>query len=424
MRRDDHAEALVSRLDADGYLFPDYGGYCIPGLLGSVLSVHDARPEGLPVLPADVFSGVDLDEIDHVVFVLIDGLGYDSWCRFEDNNSLDSTVLGAFSDAGTVTPLTSVFPSETAAALPTILTGQHPIEHGMLGWWAYLDGVGRIQTLPYQTEHDEDVREAFPDAPQPWETLYDADPLGPRVDPTLDTAFYTPAGTDSDYPHTFGMVAQTYHSYETIPQLGVKLRREVESGRDQVYAYVPEVDAASHREGPDGEETAAQLAAILDSLERQLCDRLDPETADRTLLVLSADHGHIDTGGENIDISGFDPLFNALDTVDGDPIPPLGGPRQLQLHLQDGKTDEVAEALESEFDCLTITREEYERRNLFGPGDVSASVKRLPDLLCIHRTRAMWDLDGSLSHVGVHGGLHREEMLVPFAVSRVGALSE
>jgi hypothetical protein len=34
----------------------------------------------------------------------------------------------------------------------------------------------------------------------------------------------------------------------------------------------------------------------------------------------------------------------------------------------------------------------------------------------------MWDLQGQLDHIGVHGGLHRAEMLVPFAVARLSAL--
>jgi predicted AlkP superfamily pyrophosphatase or phosphodiesterase len=420
MRRDDHADALVADLDEDGYLFPDYGGYCIAGMLGATLSVHDARPQSVPTLPEDVFAGVEAGDIEQVVFLLVDGFGYDQWRRFEQRDRLDTDLLGAISTAGTVTPLTSVFPSETAAALPTILTGQHPIEHGLLGWWKHLEGVGRIKTLPYETVDDRPVREAHPDAPQPYDVLYSAEPLGPKVT-GVDSALYTPAGQASDHPHTFGMVADAYRSYETIPQLGVQLRRALESGTDQLYAYLPEVDSASHRDGPDGPETEMQVEAILAAVRRQLCDRLDPAVADQTLLVVSADHGHLDTSGDNIDISDYDPLWDALERVDGEPIPPMGGARQLQLHLQAGTVPEVSAALEGAFDCRTFTRAEYERRNLFGPGEQSPAAD-LPDLVCVHRNRGMWDLQGQLDHVGVHGGLHRAEMLVPFAVARLSAL--
>lgn len=420
MRRDDLAETLCEP-GPEGYVFPDYGEYAIPGIMGSLLSVQDARPEGMPTLPADALGSTAADEIEHVVFVLVDGLGYDSW-RASAAEADERDLVDRIEREGTVTPLTSVFPSETAAALTTILTGQYPIEHGLLGWWGYLDAVGRVQTLPYQTEDDEDIRTVHPDVGQPWETLYTADPLAPRLPPALDTALFTPEGTDGDYPHTFGMAAHVYHDYETVPDLGVGLRRAVEDGCQLATAYIPHVDSASHEEGPRGGRTTARLDTVLAVLRRELCERLDPDVADRTLLVLSADHGHVDTGGENIDIGEFAPLWDALERVDGEAVPPLGGPRQLQLHLRDGTAETVAASLEAEYDCLVIPRAEYERRNLFGPGDRSAVLDRLPDLLCTHRERAMWDLPGSLEHVGVHGGLHRAEMLVPFAVARVSTL--
>jgi hypothetical protein len=422
MRRDDHAEALAADLEADGYLCPDYGGYSIAGLLGTTLSVHDARPPDVPALPDDVFTGVALDKIDNVVFVLVDGFGYDQWRRFEERDRLDTALLGDISTAGTVTPLTSVFPSETAAALPTILTGQYPIEHGLLGWWKHVDGLGRIQTLPYETEDDRPILDVHPDAPQPQEVLYTADPVGPKIAGTVDSALFTPAGEATDHPHTFGMVADAYNSYKSLPELSVQLRRELEAGTEQLYAYLPHVDSASHQDGPDGAATEAQVETILSVLRRELCERLADDVAARTLLVMSADHGHIDTGGDNISLADYDPLWDALERVDGEPIPPVGGARQVQLHVQDGRVTDLRETLERDFDCRVFTRAEYTEQALFGPGEPSP-VAGLPDLVCVHRDRAMWDLPGQLDHVGTHGGLHREEMLVPFAAARLGDLA-
>lgn len=424
MRRDDRVDALLDEVAEGDYVFPDYGGYCFAGVPGACLSVLDARPPSVPTLPADVFADLDREGIENVLLVLVDGLGYDGWRRAEDDDRIETPLLSAFSEHGTVSPLTSLFPSETASAIPTLHTGRYPIEHGQLGWWQYVDGVGAVQSLPYLTPDDVPVRDAYPDAPDPSVVLYDADPLYPRVAEDVRTSLFEPREI-SEASQGFSAGADRYVGYETVPHLAVQLRRALEgaSGAQYLYAYLPHVDGSSHRDGPRADETDAQLESILETLRRQLCERLDPDVAGRTLLVLSADHGHVDTGGINVDLRGYDPLWDALARgPEGDPIPPVGSSRQLQLHLRDDRIEAVGAALERDFDCRTFTRSEYESRDLFGPGEPGPAYERhAPDLLCVHRENGMWYDDGGLREVGKHGGLTREEMLVPFGVLALGS---
>jgi predicted AlkP superfamily pyrophosphatase or phosphodiesterase len=84
-------------------------------------------------LPDDVFDGVRDGGVENVVALLVDGFGYEDWKR----NRASNPFLSALTEHGTVTPLTSVYSSETAAALTTNHTGVQPVEHGLLGWYQY-----------------------------------------------------------------------------------------------------------------------------------------------------------------------------------------------------------------------------------------------------------------------------------------------
>ena len=67
MLRTDLAASLRDRFEDDGFLFPDYDGYCfanVPGAVASLLGADAGRS-----LPADTFDGVDTDEEDDVTQV-------------------------------------------------------------------------------------------------------------------------------------------------------------------------------------------------------------------------------------------------------------------------------------------------------------------------------------------------------------------
>ncbi|WP_179233623.1 alkaline phosphatase family protein [Halorubrum ezzemoulense] len=130
MFRDDIERVLRDRQQRDGYLFPAYEDYCFGNVPDTVRSVLDAG--GRRALPSDVFDGVETD-VDTVVLLLVDGFGLDGWKRHRPRCGL----LDRLTEAGTVTPLTSVYPSETAAAITTLETGRLPCEHGYVGWNVY-----------------------------------------------------------------------------------------------------------------------------------------------------------------------------------------------------------------------------------------------------------------------------------------------
>ncbi|MHC3437205.1 alkaline phosphatase family protein [Natrialbaceae archaeon A-gly3] len=144
MFRETVEQRIVADHSDDGYLFPAYDDDSIANVPETALSVLDGSYRKR--LPADVFDGVATN-VDNVVLFVLDGFGLEAWYRHWQ----DDPFLRQVTEAGTVTPLTSIYPSETAAALTTLYTGLEPAEHGLLGWYQYLESVGEdIVTESYR----------------------------------------------------------------------------------------------------------------------------------------------------------------------------------------------------------------------------------------------------------------------------------
>lgn len=431
MLRTGVADALREEREDDGFLFPDYGGYCFAHVPATALSLlgADAAAAGGPgplrTLPDDVLDGVDAD-VDVVVVALVDGYGFEQFRRDHRNYPL----LSALVDRGTVTPLTSIYPSETAAAITTTHTGLLPAQHGLLGWDQYVEEAGTVlQTLPFATRDGDPAGDAFGlDA----RVLFEGSSLYGRLADDVATTAVVPEGQlDSAYSHV-ALAGLGGTEYATVADAGPAIRRAVEAADrpTYVYAYFPHVDAAAHLAGTESDAYRGRLAAVTSVLREAVVEALPADVAERTLLVLAADHGEVDTPGEdgNVDLRDgrFDPLWDALRRDDGgDPVPPVGGPRNVQLHVSGGRRSRVRGLLADELDALVLSREEVLERELFGPGEPGALFRRrLGDLVVVPRDRSVWYDDSGLAYVGMHGGLHPDEMLVPFAAARVDRLRE
>ncbi|MFC6717573.1 alkaline phosphatase family protein [Natrialbaceae archaeon GCM10025810] len=444
----DRERDLRERLREGERLFPDYGGRCfahVPDTVRSVLGDEAERP-----LPHDVLEGVgedngesdgggDGDEggdgdgnggwsdgrFDRVLLLLVDGFGLAYWRRFADH-----PLLERFEEVGTVSPLTSIYPSETAAALTTLHTGRLPASHGVLGWYVYDpadDAAYEAFTVDVRAG-DESVADEMD-----LEDVYEGEAIYPSL---------CAAGIESRHVVPFeetyeGAIAHTYDLNLEGGTFESALADAFEAADDPayLYAYLPQVDTAAHRYGTTAAEYEATVSATLDALERAV-DGLGSAMGrggsggpdGETLVLLTADHGHVDTDPErNVDLESApfaEPILESLRChADGEPVRYAGSPRNLHLHLRDDAGESAAAIrarLESELDARVFTRTEALERDLFGDGERSETFeRRVGDLVVCHRDLSVWY--GSdplqLSLVGMHGGLHPDEMLVPFAAA-------
>lgn len=405
---DDRATALAAEEFADGMVRPDYGGYCFSG-------VPAAAADRLGVdlgdgLPEDAFAASHTDPA-HVVVLFVDALGYRQFERVAG----DVPFLRSFRESGRVTPLTSTYPSETAACVTTMATATDPVEHGVLGWDAYDPESDVVyETLPYAADGGE--VSVQPDA------LFDAEPVYPRlsdagVDPHVVGPDYG-AGYDDAAP-----AGATTHHYERTTEFALALRDTVQAADapSYTYAYYPYVDAAAHEYGPGSDETDAQAAAVGDALERAL-GSLDDAVAEETLVCLVADHGQVDVRDSTVRLAETGVLEHVETDRSGTPLA-LGGPRNLHLRVTD---EGAARSSLSDLDAVVLGRDEALDAGLWGRGEPGAAFERnAGDLVVIPRDGMLLpyrdDADWGLA--GMHGGLDPREAVVPFGVAWAAALA-
>ncbi|MFD1645123.1 alkaline phosphatase family protein [Haloarchaeobius litoreus] len=412
MLRTDVAASLRDRFEDDGYLFPDYDGYCFSNLPGSVASLLDAAAGR--TLPADTFDGVDTDGIETVLVVLVDGFGWTQWQREREHHAF----LDRLTDTARVTPLTSIYPSETAAAITTFHTGALPAEHGVVGWNVHDPGFEEtFEALPFLT------KEGVPPTGLGPDEVFDADAIYPAL---------SEQGVEAHHVVPFDETYEgaTAHTYGALDELPGQLRTAVDAadGRSYCFCYIPHVDHEGHRTGTRSDAYRDTVAEVFDVLERSLAG-LDDETREGTLLLVTADHGHVDTDPErNVNLDEDAALVDALERDrKGERVRFAGSPRNVQLHLQRGRVEATADRLASSLDARVYTQEQVLEAQLFG--DVKSSetfLRRLGDVTLTHRELGTWWGDHEaeeLSLVGMHGGLHPEEMLTEVAAVRLAELS-
>ena len=75
---------------------------------------------------------------EHLVFVIIDGLGMNILRNLDSNNFLNTNLKSE---------LLTVFPSSTPVALTSFSTGLWPSEHGITNWFTYLPEINKVSTI-------------------------------------------------------------------------------------------------------------------------------------------------------------------------------------------------------------------------------------------------------------------------------------
>ncbi|WP_323677425.1 alkaline phosphatase family protein [Halorubellus sp. PRR65] len=419
MLRDDVEADLRERMQDGPRLYPAYEDYCfgnVPGTLTSALG----EPTGTRRLPADVYDGVDgvgVDgdrDVDYVVVFLVDGFGLSQW-----HDHREHPVVSGVEESTTVTPLTSVFPSETAAAITTFNTGVYPAEHGVLGWNVYdpeLDASFR--GLGFDGKAGSSVEE-FESA-----DAYAVDPLYPAL---------AEAGVESRLvaPFPCQYAGATGYEYDGADVSSVVDATEeaVQEANDPsyVYVYLPHVDHEGHASGTQ----SAPYASVVDETWRAVGDavaatRAAVDADDDVLVAFVADHGHVDTDPErNVDLGEYPTVVDGLERYgDGSPVYLSGSPRNVELHVRADARGDVRRVLEDEVGAYVLDGESVLERELFGDGPVASETeRRVGDLVALHPTLGTWfggDVESEeLRLDGMHGGLHPDEMLVPFAAGRL-----
>jgi hypothetical protein len=223
---------------------------------------------------------------------------------------------------------------------------------------------------------------------------------------------------DSDYSRHFGGGSER-RGYDHLSELVDAVAAAVRSGpeRKYVYAYYPDFDAVAHKHGVGSAQAAGRLQAI-DAAFAELLRRL---SGTDTALVVSADHGFLDTPShEALELERFPELAGML-------MRPLSGePRVAFCHVRTGLVESfIAKArdmLGEYAEVLPSSRLVEER--WFGPGTAHPNLaERVGDVALVMKRHATIKdhLPGEKRHVliGNHGGVTEDEMLIPLVFARL-----
>ena len=382
---------------------PAYDGGSLLNLIATFVAARGGTPRHMPLdalLPDAIVSARNL------VFWLVDGLGYRYLADRGRGGALVDHLAGS---------LTSVFPSTTASAITTSYTGASPAEHGLTGWFTWFPQLDAIAApLPFRRRGDD----------------LSLVQLGWGTERVLDTPSLFGAMqarcivvsqariVDSDYSCHFGGAAERC-GYEHLAQLVEQIDAAVRSGpeRKYVYAYYPELDTVAHRHGIGSSQAGKRLAAV----DAAFADLLRQLAGTDTVLVVSADHGFIDTPPkEALLLESYPSLSELL-------VRPLSGePRVAFCHVQEGAATEFlcrARAALGDHADARPSRELVEA-GWFGPGQRHPELlQRLGDVALVmrgHATIKDW-IPGEKPHrmIGNHGGITEEEMRIPLVYARL-----
>ena len=406
----------LPNLDLNGaFIYPDYGGKSILNIPSSVCSLLDAPGIGAPPLASEILSPLGKD-YRRIVLILMDALSLHRLQRWMVDGT--APIWSRLTQDGMLAALTSITPSTTSAALTSLWTGLSPAEHGITGYEMWLKEYGVVANTilhtPIAFENDVGGLEKAGFNP---EDFLPVPKLGTHL-AAHGVSTYTFQHRSIAHSGLSKMLLQDaeVQAFNSAADLWINLRELLEGHINQrlyTWVYWGMVDHFGHFYGPDDERTAAEFANFSTSFERQFLSRLSPAAREDTLIILTADHGQIKTDVDpNYELRNHPDLLRRLH------IYPTGEHRLPYLYVRPGQSEAVRAYIESNWSGQFSVMETSHlvKSGLFGTGSPHPHLMdRLGDLTLIaHKDAYMWWTDKDNILIGRHGGLHPDEMLVPF----------
>lgn len=387
-------------------VLPDYQGGSIVNLLVSIVTACGGRPSGL-YPPLSAVSVEEWSGCRNVVLMVIDGMGHDLVCGKSAGGALHSRLRGR---------LTSVFPSTTASAITTFLTGVAPQQHAMTGWFMYFrELAGVYAVLPGRPRCGGCTFSRCGIDPR---TVFDTEPVFDAL--PGDAVIVIPRRiVQSDYNLAYRGKAELrcYDSLDEFFHTTSRALAEPAAGTRFVYAYWPDLDSVGHEYGIGHREAASHLAQIDDRFGR-FCKQL---AGSDTLVIVTADHGMIDTDREHkIKLADHPELAECL------LLPLCGERRACYCYVRHNRADRFESYLNSELAHAAdwIASEDFLARGAFGCGRAHPKLaERIGDYVLLMKECYVLEdwLPGEsrYEHIGVHGGVSESEMFVPLIAARL-----
>lgn len=404
------------------FVYPDYEGGSLLNVPSTVLKLFNQFSPHQP-LKKELYQNISGSE--KIILFLVDGLGEDLF----EKEALKYPFFQKLTNKGYHSPITSIFPSATPPAANTLVSALSPLEHGLIEWYLYLQEVDSIvQSLPFTPVFEED-KVKLKESPKG--ILFDEKTIFQRLlEKNIPSFTFCSRYYSKSFYNQTSFFGSEVVSYETIADLLVSLREKMTQtlGKAYFYVYWPAVDHCSHDFGPNSSQVAAELSLLSYMMESEFIQKLDQKSALETGLVLTADHGQIEV---NLDKTIYlDEMLNLKESFQisrlGKTILPTGSGRDLYLHIKEEKLEEVQEVLKGKLKdwAEVITIDQALKIGLFGPGKIHHQfLNRVGNLLILpSKNNCVWyryQPEDNINLIGQHGGLSREEMVIPLITAKL-----
>ncbi len=353
---------------------------------GELIASHD----GL----ADQLSASNL-----IVFLLLDGVGANQIATHVPNGALAADQRGVIS---------SVFPSSTAPAITSLMSGASVGHHGITGWHLQ-ESASSHTTRPLPMDLRDQPGTEAPDTVHqwmPWVSNANAQSIAIQPNIIVNSTYSTYCNTDAE---RYG-----YQDFSEIPALLESVLEKLSGDSKRFcYIYIPDFDATSHHHGWQSPQ-AAQCMSALDKTYKALANRVAQSGG---VMVTVSDHGFTDIDADKqYWLNDFPELYQCFEK------PLSGEPRAAICHVREGQHDQFLEQAANTLSSICAVRrtEDLIRENWFGAvPDAPQRYRFGTHWLIPHDGYAVMD---QLEHekrprlIGMHGGISSSEMQVPLIV--------
>lgn len=398
-------------------IYPYYNNLSLVNIPASVCHWLGAPQFGAPQL-ADEILDLYPRTFQHIILLVVDGMGLNTMqqaLKLAESDA-DYAVWGDLASDGALAPITSIVPSTTAAALTSLWTGAAPAAHGVVGYEVWLKEYGMIANMIYHSpaSFTGDLGSLQKAGFDP-KTFLPVPTLGPHLvrHGVRPYAFQHQAIARSGLSNMLlpGVEVTPFRSQSDLWVTLNALLESTENERNYIYIYWGDLDEHSHRFGPGDPRVSLELASFSRQLAYIIRQRRARARGD-TLLLITADHGHIFTPRQpDYELRNHPALADMLVML------PSGEARLPFAYLRPGREADflgyLATAWKGQF--LAVPSQQAIHAGLFGERDPYARLaERVGDFVIIPRAPAYWwfgSRDNPL--LGRHGGLSRVEMLAP-----------
>lgn len=398
-------------------VLPDYQNYSFSNIIPAINYLLTQNQTEDNKIPVDCFKNSKYPVPEKVVLFFVDAYGWLFWdpekgVKYPDfiKNNVDDIVI---------TPITSIFPSSTAAAVNSINYGCSPSRHGIFDVRMYIKKFDSyIWTFNFEPvvdnkiefkEQNFDIADMYLKKETNWEYLNAKN---------IDSYCFSPKKLSKTVFNQHGCRGSKIIGYETLSEGLTNLKEYLNSNEKGLfYFYIESIDILMHKYGTKSEQVSNEILSFWDSFDRVFGDWKKPAN---TTFMFTADHGQINTDPSdafllNEKIDNFDNYLKRTEL--GSLIYPVGSSRSSFLFVKEGLIDELYDILKSSLKniALVLKTNEYISSGLIDSAIPSDEfIERLGDIqiLPLDKNLVWYKQEGiTKEKPGAHGGINKDEML-------------